>query len=84
MDLALRDCLDRAYAARPDLIIGQKSVEIAEKDVTISHSSFYPSVDGTWDYIKQGTDPELEGRRRLFAPFFRVLDGGRDRIHVLV
>ena len=61
-DLTLRDCLDRAYAARPDLIIGQKSVEIAEKDVTISHSSFYPSVDGTWDYIKQGTDPELEGR----------------------
>lgn len=59
--LMLRECLDRAYAHRPDLVIGQKSVEIAEKDATIAHSKFYPSVDGEWDYVNRGTDPDLNG-----------------------
>jgi len=59
--LNLKECLGRAYASRPDLVIGQKSVEIAEKDATISQSRFYPSVDGTWDYVNRGTDPDLGG-----------------------
>ncbi|BDQ32953.1 TolC family protein [Pseudodesulfovibrio portus] len=59
--LTLKECLDRAYKARPDLVIGQKSVEIAEKDATISQSKFYPTVDGTWNYSNRGTDPDLNG-----------------------
>lgn len=59
--LTLKECLERAYVARPDLIIGQKSVEMAEKDVTIAQSSFYPSVDGTWNYVNRGTDPDMNG-----------------------
>jgi len=60
-DLTLRDCLTRAYAHRPDLIIGQKSVEMAQKDVTMSESSFYPSVTGRWDYVTRGDDPSVSG-----------------------
>ncbi|RWU05268.1 TolC family protein [Pseudodesulfovibrio sp. S3] len=59
--LGLKDCLTRAYAHRPDLLIGQKSVEISQKDVTIAQSSFYPSVDATWDYVNRGDDPGLGG-----------------------
>jgi len=59
--LSLRDCLTRAYDQRPDLVIGQKSVEIAGKDVTISESSFYPSVDGTWNYVKRGDEFDVDG-----------------------
>ncbi|WP_316900066.1 TolC family protein [Pseudodesulfovibrio indicus] len=60
-DLSLRDCLTRAYANRPDLIIGQKSVDMAQKDVTMAESSFYPQVDATWDYVNRGEDPGLNG-----------------------
>lgn len=58
-DLSLQECLTRAYEARPDLVIGQKSVETAEKDVTIAGSSFYPSVDADYNYYKRGTDAGL-------------------------
>ena len=59
--LSLKECLTRAYAHRPDLVIGEKSVEIAKKDVTISESSFYPSVEGKWNYVNRGDDPGLNG-----------------------
>ena len=58
-DMTLREALSRAYAGRPDLDIGQKSVEIAEKDVTIAASSFYPQVDADWDYTNRGVDAGL-------------------------
>jgi len=58
-DLTLQDCLSRAYNARPDLLIGKKSVEIAEKDSTIAASSFYPKVDADYDYYSKGVDPGL-------------------------
>lgn len=57
--LTLNECLSRAYAGRPDLVIGKKSVEIAEKDVTRAASSFYPEVDAKWNYSNRGTDPGL-------------------------
>ncbi|QJB58017.1 TolC family protein [Pseudodesulfovibrio sp. zrk46] len=57
--LTLQDCLSRAYKSRPDLIIGKKSVEIAEKDSTIAASSFYPSVEGEWNYYNKGVDAGL-------------------------
>ena len=58
-NLTLQECLSRAYAGRPDLIIGKKSVEIAEKDATRAASSFYPQVDADWNYSNRGTDPGL-------------------------
>ncbi|NDV20058.1 TolC family protein [Pseudodesulfovibrio sp. JC047] len=60
-NLTLRECLTRAYDHRPDLLIGEKSVEISQKDVTIAESSFYPSVDARWDYVNRGDDAGLNG-----------------------
>ncbi len=57
--LSLQECLTRAYEGRPDLLIGKKSVEIAEKDSTIAASSFYPTVDADWDYYNRGVDAGL-------------------------
>jgi len=59
--MQLKDCLNRAYTHRPDLLVGEKSVEMAQKDVTIAQSSFYPSVDASWNYTKRGEDPTLDG-----------------------
>lgn len=58
-NLTLQDCLTRAYNARPDLLIGKKSVEIAQKDSTIAASSFYPSVDANANYYNNGVDAGL-------------------------
>lgn len=58
-DLTLQECLRRAYDGRPDLVIGKKSVEIAEKDTTIAASSFYPQVDADVDYVNRGVDAGL-------------------------
>lgn len=57
--LSLQDCLTRAYNGRPDLFIGKKSVEIAEKDVTMASSSLYPSVDADYNYYNRGVDGGL-------------------------
>ena len=64
-DLTLKDCLSRAYAGRPDLVIGQKSVEISKKDVTRAASSFYPEVDADWSYTNKGADAGL-GKARTY------------------
>ncbi|MBI9079903.1 MAG: TolC family protein [Pseudodesulfovibrio sp.] len=57
--LNLKECLTRAYNGRPDLVVGKKSVEIAQKNSTIAASSFYPSVDADWDYYGKGVDAGL-------------------------
>jgi outer membrane protein TolC len=58
-NLTLQECLTRAYKGRPDLVIGQKSVEIAKKDSTIAASSFYPQVEADWNYYNKGVDAGL-------------------------
>jgi len=47
---SLEDCLGQAYRLRPDLIIAEKSVQIAANDITRAKSAFYPQVAavGTW------------------------------------
>ncbi|WP_419788174.1 TolC family protein [Pseudodesulfovibrio sp.] len=62
-DLTLKECLARAYKGRPDLVVGEKSVKIAEKDVTRAESNFYPQVDAEWDYVNRGTDAGLSKGR---------------------
>jgi outer membrane protein len=46
----LDECLQTAYKKRPDLIMAEKSVRIAEQDVTKAQSGWYPRIDayGTW------------------------------------
>ncbi len=48
------DCLQTAYRKRPDLIMAEKAVAIAEKDVGIARSGFYPKIDAEADWSTQG------------------------------
>ncbi len=55
----LDQCIAKADRDRPDLRIAKKAVEIAEKDVTISESDFYPDVTADFNYQSAGGDPSV-------------------------
>lgn len=57
--MTLDQCIAKADRARPDLLIAKKSVEISEKDVTISESPFYPDVTADLNYNRAGGDPSV-------------------------
>lgn len=47
-------CLKTAFARRPDLIMAEKSVAIADKDVGIARSEFYPKINAEGGWSTQG------------------------------
>lgn len=57
----LRDCLDKAFADRPDLALSLKAEEIADKDSQITASAFYPQLSANLDYYRRGNDPGVSG-----------------------
>lgn len=57
----LQDCLDRAFANRPDIALALKAEEIAGKDSTLAASSFYPQLSANLDYYRRGNDPGVSG-----------------------
>jgi outer membrane protein TolC len=59
--LDLNECLNRAYKNRPDILMGIKSVEMAEKDSGIAASSFYPQISADLDVYRKGDHPGLNG-----------------------
>lgn len=63
--LELNECLNRAYKTRPDILIGFKSVGIAEKDQTIAGSAFYPQVSADYNYYKKGDSPSVNESKYL-------------------
>jgi len=63
--LDLSECLNRAYKLRPDILIGEKSVSIAEKTKDISGSSFYPEVGADYNYYKKGDSPSINDSKYL-------------------
>ncbi len=58
-NMSIEDCLDAAYKQRPDLYMGVKSVQIAERDAKIALSTIYPQVQAQATYTKQGDKPDL-------------------------
>ncbi|MDO9632777.1 MAG: TolC family protein [Humidesulfovibrio sp.] len=63
--LDLNECLNRAFKTRPDILMGIKSVQIAEKDAGITASDFYPQVSADVDFYKKGDQPGLSGSQNL-------------------
>ncbi len=57
--MSIEDCLDTAYKQRPDLYMGVKSVQMAQKDVKIAASPLYPQVQAEATYTKQGNQADL-------------------------
>lgn len=58
--LELKQCLVRAYDKRPDIIIGEKSAEMAYKDLLVAGADLLPEFDADWDYTRRGNTPSLE------------------------
>lgn len=61
--LSLDLCLELAYSRRPDLIMAEKSVAMASKDVTIARSAFYPRIDAWAAWSTLGDDAWAAGSR---------------------
>ncbi|MFP4071686.1 MAG: TolC family protein, partial [Desulfovibrionales bacterium] len=59
--LTFEQSLEKAMLLRPDLTIAEKSVALAQKDVTIAGSDFYPKVNANFQYSRLGDDPRLQG-----------------------
>ena len=57
--MTLDQCIAKADKGRPDLKIARKSVEIAEEDVTIAESSYYPDITADFNYSSKGGDPSV-------------------------
>lgn len=67
------ESLDFAYTNRPELEVGQKGIELAEKDKKISLGRFLPRLNATVDYHIHDTDYD-ETSENIFG---QVVD--RDR-----
>lgn len=63
---SLEDCLSQAYKGRPDLRIGEKSVEMAEKDAKVTASGYYPQFSADYNYNRAGDDP-LTGESKYLS-----------------
>lgn len=60
---SLNECLTQAYLRRPDLIMAEKSVQIAEKDIDRAKSGFYPQVSAYGAWGTQGDTPRAAGSK---------------------
>lgn len=63
LDLSLETCLELAFRQRPDLRMAQKSVEIAEKDLGITRSSFYPQLAAALNWNTTGSKFDAAGSK---------------------
>ncbi|NCD34949.1 MAG: TolC family protein [Spartobacteria bacterium] len=61
MLLASEDCQHRAESNRPDLILAQQAVQLAEKDVSMAKVPYYPQVAADFNYVREGEDPMVHG-----------------------
>lgn len=55
------ECLQTAFAKRPDLIMAQKAVAMADKDVGIARSGFYPKINAEGAWTTQGDSFDAAG-----------------------
>lgn len=58
---SLEECLDAAYKKRPDLVMAEKAVAMAEKDVVRAQSDFYPQISARAGWGTQGDTPRAAG-----------------------
>ncbi len=57
------DCLATAFRQRPDLLMAEKSVAIAQKDLGITNSAWFPKLSASLTWNTQGSDLSVSGSR---------------------
>jgi outer membrane protein TolC len=58
---AYEECLETAIQQRTEMRIADLEVATAEKEVKLTKTDYYPSIDVKANYYKRGDDPELDG-----------------------
>ena len=58
-------CLALAEEQRLEIEVADLQVQIAEKDYKLSQRNFFPSVNLTGNWVKRGTDWEVDGGRGI-------------------
>ncbi|MDR0826555.1 MAG: TolC family protein [Desulfovibrio sp.] len=58
---SLEECLKLAYRKRPDLIIAEKAVQMAEKDIVKAQSGYYPQINAYGGWGSTGNSPDVSG-----------------------
>ncbi|MFH0728834.1 MAG: TolC family protein [Pseudomonadota bacterium] len=66
------ECCELALLLRPDAKVARKSVELAEKDVKLAGSRFYPRVSLDSDYTRQKTDYEVTRYKDIDRDYWSV------------
>jgi outer membrane protein len=58
---AYGDAVEKALTLRTEILIADLDVNTAEKDITLSKTDYYPSVDLQANYYRLGDDPGING-----------------------
>ena len=54
-------CLEISLQKRPELIEAERNLVIAEKEITLAKSDYYPKVSLSGNYYRAGDDPSVDG-----------------------
>lgn len=63
---AYEDCVEAALKHRPEMWIADLEIEIAQRQVELTKSGYYPSVNLQGNYYKRGDDPGLDGGEGIY------------------
>jgi outer membrane protein TolC len=63
---AYEGCVETALKQRPEMRIADLEVETAQREVKLTKTGYYPSVDLQANYYKRGDDPSLDGGEGIF------------------
>jgi outer membrane protein len=63
------ECLQTAYRRRPDLIMAEKAVRIAEQDVAKAQSGWYPRIDAYGAWGSRGDSGSVSGSPNITSRF---------------
>lgn len=66
-DQAYAEALEKALTLRTEILIADLDVNTAEKDITLSKTDYYPSVDLQANYRRLGDDPGINGGEGITA-----------------
>ncbi len=58
-DLKFKEGLQKAYEQRPEIREGRLAIAKAEKSIGLARSQYYPSIDVSLSYIKEGDSADL-------------------------
>jgi outer membrane protein TolC len=60
-EIVFLDAIDRAIRVRPEIKFADIGIQKAQEQITMAKSGYYPSIDLSFDYIKEGDDAEVSG-----------------------